>query len=79
MGDETLRLGRIPIVAFFLLPTGVVLTVIDWLFDFLPDGVGIVLSILTVVACVRWAWWLQSRGRRRGLAGRRRKGAPSEE
>ena len=79
MGEETLRVRHIPIVAFFLLPVGVILTIVDWLFDFLPDYVGIALSILTVTACVMGAWWLQRRGPRLGLAGRHRKSAPSEE
>ena len=79
MGHETLRVRHIPIVAFLLLPTGVILTIVDWLFDFLPDGVGIALSISTVVACVMWAWWLQRRGPRVGLAGRHRRSAPAEE
>jgi hypothetical protein len=78
MGDESLRVRHMPIVAVFLVPIGVILTIIDWLFDFLPDGVSIALSICTVVACVMWAWWLQRRGSRLGLAGRHRKSPPPE-
>ena len=79
MGDQTPRVRYIPIMAFFLLPVGVILTIVDWLFNFLPDDVSSALSILTVVACVMWAWWLQRRGARPGLAGRHRKSALSED
>jgi hypothetical protein len=57
----------------FLLPVGLALTVVDWVFNLFPEPASNALSVLTVAACFVWAWRLQRRDRGSGAVGRHRR------
>lgn len=72
VATESPRLRDIPILALLLVPTGLILTLVDWLFHFLPEPLDIVVSVLSVAGCLYWAWWFQRRDKQPGAGGRHR-------
>ena len=75
VATENPRLRDIPILALLLVPTGVILTLVDWLFHLLPEPLDMAVSVLSVAGCLYWAWWFQRRDRPLGAGGKHR--APS--
>lgn len=72
VATESPRLRDIPILALLLVPTGLILTLVDWLFHFLPEPLDVLVSVLSVAGCLYWAWWFQRRDKQPGAGGRHR-------
>ena len=77
VATESPRLRDIPILALLLVPTGLILTLVDWLFHFLPEPWDVAVSVLSIAGCLYWAWWFQRRHVPHRSGGRHRRYNPS--
>lgn len=77
VATESPRLRDIPILALLLVPTGLILTLVDWLFHFLPEPLDVAVSGLSIAGCLYWAWWFQRRHEPHRSGGRHRSSSSS--